>query len=46
MRIFFNGKEHPAITADPVAGIIETVQGDRIVTLTGHVEVRLERKQA
>jgi hypothetical protein len=44
MHIFLNGKEHPAVTADPEAGIIETYQGDRKVILQGHVEVRLERK--
>jgi hypothetical protein len=45
MRIFLDGNEHAAVTADPEAGIIETYQGDRKVILQGHVEVRLERKQ-
>ena len=43
IRIFFNGKECPAVTADPETGIIETYQGNQKVTLTGHVEIRLER---
>jgi hypothetical protein len=46
VRIFFNGDEHPAVTADPEAGIIETYQADRMVTLKGRVEIRLERKAA
>ena len=46
MRIFLDGEERPAVTADPVAGIIETYQGDRIVILKGHVEIKLERSQA
>ena len=44
MRVFLNDKEHSAVTADPNAGIVEIYQGDRLVTLKGHVEVRLERK--
>ena len=31
------------MTADPEAGIIEIYQGDRLVTLKGHVEIKLER---
>jgi hypothetical protein len=46
MRIFLNGKEHSAVTADPNAGIVEIYQGDRMVTLSGQVEVRLERKSS
>ena len=46
MHIFLNGEEQPAVTADPEAGIIETYQGDRMVTLKGHVEIRLERKRS
>jgi hypothetical protein len=46
MRIFLNGKEHSAVTADPNAGIVEIYQGDRMVTLNGQVEVRLERKSS
>jgi hypothetical protein len=46
MRIFLGGKERAAVTADPAAGIIETYQGDRKVTLKGHVEIRLKRKPA
>jgi hypothetical protein len=46
MRIFLDGKERPAVTAHPEAGIIEIYQGDRIVILKGHVEIKLERKQA
>jgi hypothetical protein len=42
-RIFLNGKEQRAVTADPEAGIIEIYQGDRLVTLTGRVEIKLER---
>ena len=46
VRIFFNGEEYPAVTADPLAGIIETYLADRMITLKGHVEIRLERKAA
>ena len=46
LRIFLNGKEHSAVTADPDAGIVEIYQGDRMVTLKGHVEVSLERKSS
>ena len=42
-RIFLNGKEQRAVTADPEAGIIEIYQGARLVTLTGRVEIKLER---
>jgi hypothetical protein len=44
LRIYFNGEEQEVVTADPVAGIIETYQGVRKVTLKGHVEIKLERK--
>ena len=43
VHIFLNGEEQKAVTADPEAGIIEIYQGDRMVTLKGHVEIRLER---
>jgi hypothetical protein len=33
----------PAVTADPVVGIIEFYQGDRLIGLKGQVEVRLDR---
>jgi hypothetical protein len=46
MHIYFNGKEEPAVTADPEAGIIKTYQGDRLATLKGHVEIKLERRQS
>jgi hypothetical protein len=45
IRVFLNGKEHLAITADPHAGTIEVNGGGAgPVTLRGHVEIRLERK--
>jgi hypothetical protein len=44
VHVFFNGEERPAVTADPEAGIIETYQGERMVTLEGLVEIQLERK--
>jgi hypothetical protein len=43
IRVFLNGKEHIALTADPCAGIIEVDGGTCCVTLTGHVEIKLER---
>jgi hypothetical protein len=43
IRVFLNGKEHVAITADPYTGIIKVDGGTRCVTLSGHVEIRLER---
>ena len=43
MHIFLNGEEQPAVTADPKEGIVETYLGDRLVTLKGCVEIRLER---
>jgi hypothetical protein len=43
LRVFLNGQEQRAVTADPEVGIIETFQGDRLVTLKGHVEIKLER---
>jgi hypothetical protein len=46
IRIFLDDKEQRAVTADPNAGIIKSYQGDQMVTLKGHVEIRLERKQA
>jgi hypothetical protein len=42
IRIFLDDKERRAVTADPDAGIIETYQGARMVTLKGHVEIKLE----
>lgn len=45
MRIFLDGKERPAVTADPAAGIVETYQGDRKITLRGQVEIKLDSKQ-
>ena len=45
IRIFLNGEEQLAVTADSEAGIIEFYQGDRIVTLKGHVEIKLERRK-
>lgn len=45
IRIFLNGEEQRAVTADPAAGIIETFQGDQVVILTGHVEIKLERRK-
>jgi hypothetical protein len=44
LRILLNGKEHLAVTADPVVGIIEFYQGDRLIGLQGQVEVRLDRR--
>jgi hypothetical protein len=43
LHIFLDGKEHPAVTADPEAGIIKAFRGDRMVTLAGCVEIKLER---
>ena len=43
MHVYLNGQEQPAVTSDPQAGIIETYQGDRLITLKGCVEIRLER---
>jgi len=43
LHIFLDGKEQPAVTADPQAGVIETLRGDRMVVLKGHVEIKLER---
>jgi hypothetical protein len=43
MHIYLNGEEQEAVTADPEAGIVETYQGDRMVTLKGQVEIRLAR---
>jgi len=43
IRIFLDDKDQRAVTADPEAGIIETYQGDRMVTLKGYVEIKLER---
>jgi hypothetical protein len=45
IRVFLNGKEHPAITADPHAGTIEVNGGGAgPVTLSGHVEIKLARE--
>jgi hypothetical protein len=43
LHIFLNGEEQRSVTADPEAGTIEFYQGDRMVTLGGQVEIRLER---
>jgi hypothetical protein len=43
IRILLDHKEQQAVTADPEAGIIETFQGGRMVTLKGHVVIKLER---
>jgi hypothetical protein len=42
IRIFLDNKEQRAVTADPDAGIIKIYQGDRMVTLKGLVEIKLE----
>jgi hypothetical protein len=44
IRVFLNGKEHLAITADPHAGTIEVNGGVGPVTLSGHIEIKLERE--
>jgi hypothetical protein len=43
MRVFLDGEEQRAVTADPETGIVETFQGDRMVILKGLVEIKLER---
>jgi hypothetical protein len=44
IRIFLDDKEQQqAVTADPEAGIIKSYRGDRMVTLKGRVEIKLER---
>jgi hypothetical protein len=42
VRIFLNGEESAAITADSDAGTIEIHNGTQLVTLQGYVEIRLE----
>jgi hypothetical protein len=43
IRIFLNGKEYQATTADPYAGAIKVYCGSKLVTLKGNVEIKLER---
>jgi hypothetical protein len=45
MRLFLDGEQHKEewVTADPYAGTIEICIGAQTVTLSGHVEIRLER---
>jgi hypothetical protein len=43
IRIFLNGKEYQATTADPYAGTIKVYCGSKLVTLKGNVEIKLER---
>ncbi len=45
MRVYLDGEQREeVITADPDAGTIEIYYGTQVVTLKGHVEIRLERK--
>ena len=45
IRVFLDGKEHLAITADPHAGTIDVDGGAGPVTLSGHVEIKLEQME-